>query len=75
MSSLSMSSIDLALEEALRELPGEVLVPDQILSAMRRARDENGYDFPDRWEMGAKRAMQRVLQPERMVTVVLGEKK
>lgn len=61
MSGFSMSYIDIALEDALRELPGELLLPDQIISAMRKARDENGYDFPDRWEAAARRAIQKVL--------------
>ena len=61
MSGFSMSHIDIALEEALRELPGELVLPEQLLSAMRRIRDENNYDFPERWELGAKRAIQRLL--------------
>jgi len=61
MSDLSLSSIDRALEEALAELPGELVLPEQVLSAMRKVRDENSYDFPDRWEQGARRAMQKLL--------------
>lgn len=61
MSGFALSPIDLALEEALRELPGELVLPDQLLSAMRKLRDEHSYDFPDRWEQAAKRAMQKLL--------------
>lgn len=61
MSGFALSPIDLALEEALRELPGELVLPDQLLSAMRKLRDEHSYDFPERWEIGAKRGMQKLL--------------
>jgi hypothetical protein len=61
MTELAASSIDRALDDALAALPGMLLLPDQIIEAMRIERDSNGYDFPDKWEAIARRALQAKL--------------
>lgn len=58
MIEMSASPLDHAMTEAIAQLPGEVLLPEQIISAMRRVKEEWGYDFPDRWEAIARRQMQ-----------------
>lgn len=61
MTEMNASALDRALETALEALPGELLLPDQVLEAMRLARDEDQLDFPDRWEHIARRLIQAKL--------------
>ncbi len=58
MIEMSASPIDHAMTEALQALPGEVLIPEQVISAMRRVKDEWSLDFPERWEAIARRQVQ-----------------
>lgn len=58
MTELAASSIDRALADALQALPGALAVPEQVLEAMRHEKEVNAYDFPERWETIARRAIQ-----------------
>ena len=46
MSELAHSDLDRAFDDALQNLPGKLLVPEQIIEAMQAARRHNSYDFP-----------------------------
>ena len=61
MTELASSPIDHAFEEAVRFLPGEVLIPEQIITAMREYKEVHNAEFPDRWEPIARRLAQRKL--------------
>jgi hypothetical protein len=61
MMSLASSDTDRAYELAVEQLPGDLILPEQVLGMMRTARDEWGFDFPDRWEAIARRLVQRKL--------------
>ena len=61
MTEMSASDIDRAFEQAVLALPGELVVPEQVLAAMRDIKHENGYAFPDRWEEIARRLVTRQL--------------
>lgn len=61
MTDLSASPMDHAFEEAVRFLPGEVLIPEQIVTAMREYKEVHSAEFPDRWEAIARRLVQRKL--------------
>ena len=58
MIEMSASPIDHAMTEALVQLPGEVLIPEQIVAAMRKVKDDWSLEFPDRWEAIARRLVQ-----------------
>jgi hypothetical protein len=61
MTELASSPIDHAFEEAVRFLPGEVLIPEQIITAMREYKEVHNAEYPDRWEPIARRLAQRKL--------------
>jgi hypothetical protein len=62
MVELSKTDIDRAFEEALAVLPGEVLLPEQVINAMSELARVNRFDFPpDRWKAIARRLVQRHL--------------
>jgi hypothetical protein len=61
MTALSLSDIDRGLELALEALPGALIVPEQVIGLMRSVRDEWSFEYPDRWEGIARRALQRQL--------------
>lgn len=61
MTELSASPIDNAFEAAVQFLPGEVLIPEQIVTAMREYQNTHTVDLPDRWEAIARRLVQRKL--------------
>jgi hypothetical protein len=60
MTELSQSPVDALLSAAIDALPGEVLLPDQIIAAMKALQGELGIDLPDhmRWEPIARKQMQ-----------------
>lgn len=58
MIEMSASPIDHAMTEALQTLPGEVLIPEQIISAMRKVKEEWSLEFPERWEAIARKQVQ-----------------
>lgn len=57
MADESTSDIERGLELALKNAAGEVFVPAQILTLMRRAVQEEGLDYPDKWPPIAKRLL------------------
>lgn len=61
MTELATSSVDRALEDAITTLPGQLLLPDQIIDAMKADRNTNGHDYPDKWEAIARRGLQSKL--------------
>lgn len=61
MMEMAASALDQAYDEAVKHLPGEVLVPEQILTAMKEARDANSLEFPDKWDAIARRMVQSKL--------------
>lgn len=61
MTELATSSVDRALEDAIAALPGQLLLPDQIIDAMKADRNANGHDYPDKWEVIARRSLQSKL--------------
>lgn len=61
MTELATSSVDRALEDAIASLPGQLLLPDQIIDAMKADRNANGHEYPDKWEVISKRALQSKL--------------
>lgn len=63
MTEMSQSPVDALLAAAIDALPGEVLLPDQIVAAMKALQGELGIDLPDhvRWEPIARKQMQSKL--------------
>lgn len=61
MASMSMSDLDRAFAEAVEAMPGEVIVPEHVVNAIRELKTLNGYDLPDRWEAMARKMVQRQL--------------
>lgn len=58
MTELAASGLDRAMTDALEALPGSLVLPEQVIEAMRREKETNGYDFPDKWESIARRNVQ-----------------
>lgn len=58
MTELSASAVDRAMTDALEALPGVLVLPEQVVEAMRREKEINGYEFPERWEAIARRQVQ-----------------
>jgi hypothetical protein len=58
MTELAASGLDRAMTEALEALPGSLVLPEQVIEAMRREKETNGYEFPDKWESIARRNVQ-----------------
>lgn len=59
MTELGRSDLDRAFDMALMNIPGEVFVQGQIISRMRSAMHEFGFDFPNNWQPIAVRMIQR----------------
>jgi hypothetical protein len=55
MTELSRSDLDRAFDEAVAMMPGEVILPEQIINAIRELKTINGYDLPERWEAMARK--------------------
>lgn len=61
MTEMSLSPIDGLLADAFERMPGEVLLPDQVIAAMRVLQPETGVELPHQWEQIARRQMQSKL--------------
>lgn len=55
MSHMSTSDLDTGFELALANIPGEVVVVEQIVGMMRQAAETYGFDYPDKWQPIVKR--------------------
>lgn len=58
MTDMSTSVVDRLLEGALEQLPGEVLLPEQIITAMRSLGSDVQEELPHKWEAVARRQLQ-----------------
>jgi hypothetical protein len=61
MTMLSETDLDRGFELAIANLTGEVMVPEQVIAAMRQAVDVYGLEYPDRWQAMVKRIISRRL--------------
>jgi hypothetical protein len=57
MAEESTSDVERGLELALKNLAGEIFTPAQVVTLMRRAAQEDGLDYPDKWPPIAKRLL------------------
>jgi hypothetical protein len=58
MSEAAVSDLDRGIEEALKNVSGEVFAAEQIIELTRQAGSVYGFDYPDRWQPVAKKLVQ-----------------
>src|SRR5690606_4634307 len=61
MASKSVRDLERYFPAAVEAMPGEVIVPEHVVNAIRELKTLNGYDLPDRWEAMARRMVQKHL--------------
>lgn len=58
MSEAAVSDLDRGIEEALKNVSGEVFAAEQVVELARQAASVYGFDYPDRWPAVAKKLIQ-----------------
>lgn len=58
MSEAAVSDLDRGVEEALKNVSGEVFAAEQIIELARQAASVYGFDYPDKWAPLAKKLVQ-----------------